>query len=99
VPSSLRRGDVTIAASTGGRSPAFARRLRRELEQLLTPERLALLELYARVRDELVDGGRRTAEGAWGRVDDEALRLLREGRQDEAERLVRSSVLTGSAEA
>jgi len=37
VPSSVRRGDLCVAISTGGKSPALARRLRREFEQVLGP--------------------------------------------------------------
>jgi precorrin-2 dehydrogenase/sirohydrochlorin ferrochelatase len=92
VPSAARCGDVTLAVSTGGRSPAFARRLRQELEQFLTPERLALLELYAELRGELIAAERPTAEAAWDGVDCEALRLLRAGRRVEALDLVRASV-------
>jgi len=38
VPSVLRRGELQIAVSTGGRSPAIAREIRRRLEQLFGPE-------------------------------------------------------------
>lgn len=37
VPSLLRRGDLTVTISTGGKSPGLARRLRRYLEDLLPP--------------------------------------------------------------
>jgi len=35
VPSQVRRGGITLAISTGGASPAFAKRLRRDLERFL----------------------------------------------------------------
>jgi precorrin-2 dehydrogenase / sirohydrochlorin ferrochelatase len=35
VPSQVRRGGITLAISTGGTSPAFAKRLRRDLERFL----------------------------------------------------------------
>src|SRR5581483_10821850 len=50
VPATVRRGDITIAVSTGGRSPAFARHLRQALESWLTDERCSILELAAEVR-------------------------------------------------
>lgn len=92
VPAALRRGDLTVAVATGGRSPAFARLLRQEIESLLTPERLALLELYAALRVGLTEAGRPTSEAAWDAVDRDALRLLAEGRRSEAEQLLRRSV-------
>ncbi len=38
VPSQVRRGGITVAISTGGTSPAFAKRLRRDLERFLGDE-------------------------------------------------------------
>ncbi len=36
-PAVVRRGDLPVAVSTAGQSPAFAQRLRRELDQALEP--------------------------------------------------------------
>jgi len=44
MPSVLRRGELQIAVSTGGRSPALAREIRRRLESLFGPEYGALVE-------------------------------------------------------
>jgi siroheme synthase (precorrin-2 oxidase/ferrochelatase) len=44
MPSVLRRGELQIAVSTGGRSPALARDIRRRLEDLFGPEYAALVE-------------------------------------------------------
>ena len=49
LPSVLRRGELQIAVSTGGRSPALAREIRRRLEKLFGPE---YAELIARVGHE-----------------------------------------------
>ena len=38
VPAQVRRGGITLAISTGGTSPAFAKRLRRDLERFLGDE-------------------------------------------------------------
>jgi precorrin-2 dehydrogenase/sirohydrochlorin ferrochelatase len=53
VPSCLRRGDVTIAVSTAGRSPALARKIRTRLEKDLGDEYAVLALLIGEVRTEL----------------------------------------------
>ena len=49
-PSVLRRGALQIAVSTGGRSPALAREIRRRLEPLFGPEMGELVERVGRER-------------------------------------------------
>ena len=50
VPSVLRRGPLQIAVSTGGRSPALAREIRRRLEPMFGVELGALVEEVGRQR-------------------------------------------------
>ena len=52
LPSVLRRGDLTIAVSTGGGSPALARTVREELETHLGAEYEQLAKLAAEARIE-----------------------------------------------
>ena len=47
VPSLVHRGGITLAISTGGASPAFAKRLRRDLERFLGGRYPALLKKMA----------------------------------------------------
>lgn len=61
VPSILERGALTIAVSTGGASPALAKRLRSELEELM-PE---VYEAYTA----FLDVARREAQARVGRRD------------------------------
>ena len=96
VPAVSRPHGLTIALSTGGRSPAFARRLRQEIEELLTPERIALLELYAELRAALADEAQPGQTADWSAADEQVLRLLREGRRGEARHLLRKQVLASS---
>jgi precorrin-2 dehydrogenase/sirohydrochlorin ferrochelatase len=50
VPSMVRRGDLTMTISTGGKSPGLARRLRRHLEGLFGPEWAGYLEQVGEMR-------------------------------------------------
>lgn len=50
VPSLVRRGGITLAISTGGASPAFAKRLRLDLERFLGRRYPALLKRMAKTR-------------------------------------------------
>ncbi len=52
VPSTVRRGDLLLTVSTGGRSPGLARRLRRHIEALFGPEWAGRLEELANLRDD-----------------------------------------------
>lgn len=65
VPAILRRGSLSLAISTEGKSPAFARRLRRELEELITDEYGKFVDLLGEqrqyVKENIVDIDRRKA--------------------------------------
>jgi siroheme synthase-like protein len=54
-PAVVRRGPLQIAVSTGGRSPALAARLRRELERQFGPEWAAWVEELGRLRKALLE--------------------------------------------
>lgn len=49
-PSVLRRGELQIAVSTGGRSPALAREIRRRLEPVFGPEYAELVQRVGALR-------------------------------------------------
>lgn len=51
-PSFVRRGDLLLAVSTAGRSPALAKRIRQKLEKLFPFEWQSRLEELAEKRDE-----------------------------------------------
>ena len=54
-PAVVRRGQLQIAISTGGQSPALAQRLRRELEEQFTPDYADWLEELGENRKKLFD--------------------------------------------
>lgn len=85
LPSVVRKGSVTLAASTGGSSPAMARRLREELEVYLDLEIPELNDLLGEVRALLRARGIRPERETWQRAIDARLRaLLAQRRFDEA---------------
>jgi precorrin-2 dehydrogenase/sirohydrochlorin ferrochelatase len=53
MPAVVRRGDIGVAISTSGTSPALAARLRRKISGLIGPEYARLAELLSRIRPEI----------------------------------------------
>src|SRR5262245_60335194 len=51
VPARVSQGDLTLAVSTGGASPALARKIRQALEQQFGVEYALTLQVLARVRE------------------------------------------------
>jgi precorrin-2 dehydrogenase/sirohydrochlorin ferrochelatase len=64
VPAQVRRGDLTLAISTGGASPALARQVREELQQHFGPEYGPYLDLLKRVRTRLLSERRAHPDNA-----------------------------------
>jgi len=61
LPSLVRRGEIAIASSTGGTSPAMARWLRERLEEFMSDDVVALADLLADVRRSIRAGDRECA--------------------------------------
>jgi len=79
MPAVVRRGEVTIAVSTGGASPALARRLRQKLEAEIGPEYGILAEILAELRPELLarfDRGDSRQAAALALVDSDLLETI-----------------------
>ena len=85
LPAVVRKGKITLAASTSGASPALARRLREELDAYLTPDMPALADLLEEVRGEVRKHGIKVASDTWQEAIDVPLRvMLAQRRYDEA---------------
>ncbi|HYM14660.1 MAG TPA: bifunctional precorrin-2 dehydrogenase/sirohydrochlorin ferrochelatase [Dehalococcoidia bacterium] len=76
LPAVVRKGKITLAASTSGASPALARRLREELNDYLTEDMPALADLLAEVRQEVRARGIKVENDTWQRAIDGPLRAL-----------------------
>lgn len=81
LPAVLRQGPVTVAVSTGGRSPALAAWIKRELSGQLGPEVAVLAQLLSDAREQLQAAGRSTEDVDWRpALDWDMLELIRTGR-------------------
>lgn len=100
-PAVVVRGDLQIALSTGGSSPALAQHLKRKVSRLIGPEYAALAELLGRwrgvLKEKLPDSTRRAA--VFRRlVSSDLLELLRTGRRQDAEEQARRVIEQALAE-
>ncbi len=68
VPSTLRRGGLQVAVSTGGASPTLAQRIRSELEEVFGPEWAGLVEQF--------DTARRSGGAPGENLEEEVSRCL-----------------------
>ena len=93
-PSYLRRGDITIAVSTGGRSPALARKIRTRLEKDFGDEYASLALLLNEVRTEVKRQGIKVNGDAWQETLDLDLLsdLLRKGNSEKARAMLLSNL-------
>ena len=92
MPGIAQQGNLIVAVSTSGTSPAMARKMREEIETFLTEDYALMLELAAEVRAELREKGMLIDSEVWNKaLDSDLRRLLAEGKRAEAkERLLRS---------
>ncbi len=88
VPSVVKQGELAIAVSTGGASPALAKKIRQELESKYGPEYAFFLDqlgaIRRRVFEEVGDAVKRRAIFQ-EIVDSEVIDLLKQGKRGEAE--------------
>jgi len=95
MPAVVERGDLVIATSTGGASPAMAKRIRCELEEIFGPEYALALTLLRRVRQSLAASPRTGAEHRRifnALIDSPLLNYIRNGQRHDINALLASAV-------
>ncbi len=100
LPAVVKRGDLTIAVSTSGKSPAFAKHLRMELEDRYGEEYTAFLELMGAIRHRLLkeDHAPEIHKPLFERLISGGLvDLIKEGDKPEIDRLLKQVLGDGFA--
>lgn len=93
VPAVIRRGDLVVSVSTGGKSPALAKHLREDLERFVGPEYGEYLRLMSELRARVysLDSEKARAGDIFKRfLNSDILDLLRDGKSDIAARRMES---------
>ena len=99
VPSMVRRGDITIAISTAGKSPALARKLRSLLEATIPAEYASLVSLVSEVRQELAQRQSSVNSDVWQRcLDiDILVDMIKKGQLEKARQKLIDDLLTADS--
>ena len=87
VPSVVSRGDLTLAVSTGGKSPALAKKLRKDLSDHFGDEYAVFLDLMGKIRRFLLEDGKDadSHKRIFDRlVHGELLDMIKDNRTDDA---------------
>jgi uroporphyrin-III C-methyltransferase / precorrin-2 dehydrogenase / sirohydrochlorin ferrochelatase len=95
-PSVIRRGDLIVALSTGGKAPALAKQLRRKLASQFSEDYATLLDLLGEVRQKALSV-RKVDFQEWARrweraMERDLLQMVKEGRIQEAKDLLWSDL-------
>ena len=94
-PSVARRGEVTVATSTGGASPALARKFREELTRSRILEYADLAPLLSDARNELKSNSITVDPDHWQKcLTEELLDAVQAGRVDEARQALMTDLLS-----
>jgi precorrin-2 dehydrogenase/sirohydrochlorin ferrochelatase len=95
VPSSIKQGDLTLAISTGGNSPAMTKRIRRELQDFFGEEYAHMLTIMGRLRPLLLSLSMETSKNTAvfrALVDSSLLDALKVHNLDAAREILKESL-------
>jgi siroheme synthase-like protein len=100
IPAFFRRGNLTLAVSTSGVSPALARKIRTKLEKSFGEEYASLLSLIGEVRSTLKEKGYIVDAEAWQEALDIDLliQLVRSGQRKKAKVILLTKLEARKAE-
>jgi precorrin-2 dehydrogenase/sirohydrochlorin ferrochelatase len=91
--STVRQGDVTIAISTAGKSPAFAKWLRKYLQGRLGPEYGILISLVNEERERVRSTGVSSEDISWDHAFDfEVVQMVKDDEIEKVKELITSQV-------
>ncbi len=101
LPSLVRRGDITIAISTAGKSPAVARKLRTRLEKEFGEEYAVLLGIVEEIRRDVKRRSLTVDSETWQDALDLDLLtgLIRKGQTEKAREIISRNLLKQPNEA
>lgn len=96
VPAVVRRGSLSLAISTAGKSPMYARKLKEQLQEIVTAEYGEFVEMLGEVREEVkraypedIDKRREIFKSL---VYSDILELLLAGEKDEAKERIKACI-------
>lgn len=91
VPSVVERGDLMIAISTSGKSPALAKKIRKEMEERYGKEYAEFLSIMGEVREKLlltVKDQKKREKIFDNLVNSDIMSLLKEGKKEKIDSLL-----------
>jgi precorrin-2 dehydrogenase/sirohydrochlorin ferrochelatase len=92
LPSLVQQGDLSIAVSTGGKSPALARKIREDLQRQYGPEYKSLLAIMGSLRKKIIAQGHATEANKAvfeALVRSDILQAIRDGNRGLVKKLIR----------
>lgn len=95
VPAVMQQGPLVIAVSTGGTSPAVARKVRQELEGMFGPEYGVFLTMLGKLREQVKNSFETQVERQqfWENlIESDLISIIADGRIEEAEEKMQRAV-------